>query len=134
MLLVRIANMPRLGAWGDERWTRVRGSGWRQLVPSHCLCLLNMTARRHQPPELLRGWDRAAVGRAGAQVVLEGFYPGVQGMGWRVKKLPLPAANTDVPSEHCTVVLKSSWPLMPTFSLPAAFTSHLGREKCPANN
>lgn len=64
--------MPRLGAWGGERWTRVRGSGWRQLVPSHCLCLHNMTARRHHPPELLRGWGRAAVGQlvggAGPQV------------------------------------------------------------------
>lgn len=54
--------------------------------------------------------------------VLEGFYPYVQGMGCRVKRFPLLGAKADVPSEHCSVVLKCSWLAMPSFSLPAAFT------------
>lgn len=100
--------MPKLAACGDVRHTCASGSGWRQLVPSHRLCLHNTTARSHQPPALGQGSLGAADGGSffwGAEhcwfSLLESCYLHVQGMGRRAERFCLLAAKTEVPSERC---------------------------------
>lgn len=104
--------MAKLGACEDARQTHASDSGWRQTVPSHYLCLHNTTARRHQPPEPMKAWGRAAWGAAGG----ESWTPGCRALlvfsagkllsawiGHGMKGGAVLPPSSNVPSEHCSL-------------------------------